>query len=87
MHGIVVIPLSAPDEAMFFKDFDDVYGYLVVVSIGSFVPSPVGRVFDIDIDGCTKRVDGEATGACDLSPFEGTTHGDKELLIAWMLFE
>ena len=31
VHGVVVIPLSAPDKAVFFKDFYYLSGYLIAV--------------------------------------------------------
>jgi len=82
-----MIPLAAPDEAMLLKDLDDGFGDLVAVSVASFVPSPVGRVFDMDVDGRAKRVDGEALGTCDLAPFEGAPYGREVFFVTRMRFE
>ena len=84
-----MIPLAAPDEAVFFKGFYDLQGYLVAVSVAAFAPAPVGGVFDADIDRSTEGVDTEALGTGDLAPFEGATGGCEvfsELGISGKLF-
>src|SRR5260370_39823973 len=48
MHGVVVIPLAAPDEAMLLENMDDLPGNLVLVgkaAIGvGLRPCPIVRV-------------------------------------------
>ena len=79
MHRVVVIPLSAPDKAIFFKYLYDLQGDLIAVLVSSFAPAPVGRVFDADINSSTVGVDGETVGTCDFSPFKSATYRGKIL--------
>ena len=46
MHGIVVVPSSAPNKAVFFKDIDDDFWDVIVEGVG-FVPLPVARVVGV----------------------------------------
>src|SRR5258707_13268681 len=54
MHGVVVIPLAAPDEAMLLENMDDLPGNLVFVgkaAIGvGLRPCPIVRVRAGNID-------------------------------------
>src|SRR5215470_15933602 len=54
MHGVVVMPLAAPDEAMLLENIDDLPGNLVLVgkaAIGvGLGPRPVVRVRAGNID-------------------------------------
>src|SRR5262249_39451967 len=60
MHGVVVIPLAAPDEAMLLENTDDLPGNLVLVgeaAIGvGLRPCPIVRVRAGNVDRDTETV-------------------------------
>src|SRR6516165_7588473 len=60
MHGVVVIPLAAPDEAMLLENMDDLPGNLVLVgkaAIGlGLRPCPIVRVRAGNVDRNTEAV-------------------------------
>src|SRR5262245_32528016 len=60
MHGVVVVPLAAPDEAVFLENLDDLPGNLVSVEqapIGvGLRPAPIVRVRRCNIDGDAQTV-------------------------------
>src|SRR5262245_23684733 len=75
MHGVVVVPLAAPDEAMLLENFDDLPRNLVSVgkapiSVG-LRPSPVVRMRGCNIDGNTQTVSTFAIRACDQATVVG----------------
>jgi hypothetical protein len=41
MHGVEVLPLATPDEAVLFKDRDDLFGHAIAVSDGAVMWPPV----------------------------------------------
>ena len=76
MHGIVVIPLAAPYEAMPFKYFDNLGRDLVPVGVTSFGirfgPSPVIGIFSGDIDSCCTSMRAQSFCAFDESAIHGS---------------
>src|SRR5215470_19932645 len=60
MHGVVVIPLAAPDEAMLLENIDNLPGNLVLVgkaAIGvGLRPCPIMRVRAGNVDRDTETV-------------------------------
>ena len=77
MHVVVVVPASAPDEAVLLKNIGDFAGKTVAVAdavgLGGFgiVPFPVVGLFDTHIDCDAVGVGAEAVGACYHSPVDG----------------
>ena len=74
MHGVVVIPAPAPDEAVLFEHLDDLHRDLVAprarfASWGRR-PTPIVRMFGRDVDGDAIAVRGAAVrsgdGAADI---------------------
>lgn len=74
MHGVVVIPLSSPDKAVFFKDFYYLSGYFITVGewyifvFTTTIPLPIVRQIEVDVDGYAVAMHTEAVGAADKSP-------------------
>src|SRR5215813_4219899 len=69
MHGVVVIPLAAPDEAMLLENIDDLPGNLVLVgkaAIGvGLRPCPIMRVRAGNVDRDTETVSAVAIRSGD----------------------
>src|SRR5579885_1417737 len=68
MHGVVVIPLAAPDEAVLLEDLDDLPGDAVLVRIFAVDGAGVAPIIgpgDVDVDGRAVAVDGGPGGAGD----------------------
>ena len=74
VHGVVVVPSSAPYEAVFFKYFDDFEGNLVFVF--QFVgfttlwirPKPIIGISGVDVDGDTIAMRTLPIGPTNFSP-------------------
>src|ERR1700704_1762212 len=68
MHGVVVIPFAAPDEAVLLENLDDLPGDAVLVRVlaaDRLVIPPIIRPGDIDVYGCAVAVYARARGAGD----------------------
>src|SRR5215510_10141568 len=69
MHGVVVVPLAAPDEAMLLENIDDLPRSLVLVrkaAIGvGLRPCPIVRMRAGNIDRNTETVGALTIGAGD----------------------
>lgn len=86
VHGIVVIPFSAPDESVLFEDFHDFFGDEILVTI-SFIPLPVVGLFDIKINGNAEGMGAEAFRSGDGTPIVSPAAGSGELVeVFWKLF-
>ena len=75
MHGVVVVPLSAPDKAMCLKNLDDLQGDLIAIgdrlAVRKVIPAPVVGVPGIDIDSDAEAVHAGAIGPGNDAPAEG----------------
>src|SRR5712671_1428161 len=67
VHGVVVVPLAAPNEAVLLEDLDDLPGHSVPVRVaavgGRLGPEPVVAARGGDVDGDAGAVRGDALGA------------------------
>ena len=85
MHGIEVIPFSAPDEAMPFENLNHGLWNLVAISgdVAGFAarPSPVVGEFNIQIHRGAKAVYAEALGARNGPPIVATAGRLKEAAV------
>ena len=74
-----MVPLASPDESVFFKHINNLFGDTVFVAqfgvfVGAFtIPLPVVGVFHVDVDGHAKAVHAQAVGALDDPPEEGAS--------------
>src|SRR5262249_29720835 len=64
VHGVVVEPAAAPDEAFGFESVDNRLRDAIAPA-GWFLPAPVIRVRDVDVDRDAPRVRARAIGAGD----------------------
>jgi hypothetical protein len=84
MHRVKVHPPSAPDEAMAFKDGDDVRGdtsHIRSPTPGGPSPQPVIRKGWVDIDGCAPCMHARLAGVSDRSTGIGSSYRINVFLI------
>jgi hypothetical protein len=83
MHGVIVVPSPTPDKSMFFKDIYD-FLWKVVSKVIFFIPFPVGRFFDIQINRNPKTMSRESVCPSDSSVVIGSSDvGDVSLVLFW----
>ena len=73
VHGVEVVPLTSPDEAVAFEDFDHFVRDAISVNerfAGPLRPAPIVGVFDIDIDGHGECMGTQTMRSFDPSPIE-----------------
>src|SRR5262245_61379951 len=79
MHGVVVVPLATPDEAVLLENLDDLPGNLVSVEqapIGvGLRPAPIVRVRGCNIDGDPQTVRALAIRSRDQTAVVGALAG------------
>ena len=80
MHGVEVVPLAAPDEALGLKDVHHLFRETITIHIASrfFIrlrPVPIVSVLHAQIDGDGKAVHALALGPFHVSPIEGPRRG------------
>ena len=88
MHGVVVIPLAAPDEAVAFEDFDNWFGDFVIVfrhnTRLSARPAPVICEFYIKINCGAKTMYAKPFGARNPAPIKSTGRDFKKLPVLFI---
>ena len=82
MHGIIMVPLAAPDKAILFKNINDnlrdtvlIFNYCVLC--GAFAgPLPVVRIGGVDVYRHAETVHTVAVGAVNFTPIKCAANVD-----------
>ena len=76
MHGVEVPPLTAPNEAVFFKNLNDFYRPVLSgkrLQCRGRRPFPISAFIHIEIDRVSERMIAEPFGPGDEAPTEGAS--------------